>query len=235
MHNGLKTMGLGVLCAVLAHTAALADVKITSQETGGWQVEAQNEPLTGVLGAIAKTAGIKVSGTAKLVENPMVTGVYEGSLDTVLRRLLRNSDYAFQTIANEDGTRKIIRLVVLSGVKGKAPNARAIKAARKLPVARRINKPLSAEEKDQGTRVASLLNKRAQLVVGAGAEAAPEKTPEKPPAQGNTGITRNADGSFDITPEAQARMAEATRRAQQDLQALVSSLRRNENNQSGGN
>ena len=232
MQNWLKMMGLGTLCAVLAHTAAQADVNITAQNTG-WQVEAQNEPLTGVLNAISKSVGIKVSGTAKLVENPMITGVYEGSLDTVLRRLLRNSDYAFQTIANADGTRKITRLVVLSGRKGKASKARPLNAPRKLPTARRIEKPLSAKEKDQGARVASLLNKRAQLVTGMPADAAPEQPPETPPAQGNTGITRNADGSFDITPEAQARMAEATRRAQQDLQALVASLRRNENNQGG--
>ncbi len=232
MQNRLKTIGLGVLCAVLANTAVQAKVNITAQETG-WQVDAQNEPLTGVLNAISKTAGIKVSGTAKLVENPMITGVYEGPLETVLRRLLRNSDYAFQTVPRADGTRKITRLVVLSGRKGKASKARPMVAPRKLPTAKRMEKPLTQKEKEQGTRVASLLNKRAQLVVGTDAKTAPEQTPDTPPAQGSTGITRNADGSFDITPEAQARMAEATRRAQQDLQALVASLRRNENNQSG--
>ncbi|PHS24161.1 MAG: hypothetical protein COA85_08660 [Robiginitomaculum sp.] len=232
MKNWLKPIGLGALCAVFTYTTAQADVKITAQDTG-WHVDAQNEPLTGILNAISKSVGIKVSGTAKLVENPIITGVYEGSLDTVLRRLLRNSDYAFQTIANDDGSRKITRLVVLSGVKGKASRARPANVARKLPTAKRIGKPLSAKEKEQGSRVASLLNKRAQLVASAGAKAVPEQAPDTLPAQGNTGITRNADGSFDITPEAQAHMAEATRRAQQDLQALVASLRRNENNQGG--
>lgn len=234
MQNWLKTIGLGVFLTLLAHTTVHADVNITAQETG-WQVDAQNEPLTGILNAISKTAGIKVSGTAKLVENPMITGMYEGPLETVLRRLLRNSDYAFQTVTKKDGTRKITRLVVLSGRKGKAAKARPIVAPRKLPTAKRIENPLTQEEKEQGTRVASLLNKRAQLVTGIQTEAAPEQASENSPARSNTGITRNADGSFDITPEAQARMAEATRRAQQDLQALVASLRRNANNQSSDN
>ncbi|PHS23605.1 MAG: hypothetical protein COA84_10805 [Robiginitomaculum sp.] len=234
MQNWVQILALGALCALLTGTAVLADVDVKAID-GGWQIEAKNEPLTGVLDAISKTAGIKISGTAKLIENPMINGVYKGSLDKVLPRLLRSADYAFITGTDKNGQSHITRLVLLSGAKGKAPSARAMTAARKLPAARRItNNAPTAKDKEQGARVTSLLTKRVQTVAGVEPEANPAAEPEEDNAPQTSGITRNADGGFDITPEAQARMAEATRRAQQDLQALVSAIRRNDN-QSGDN
>jgi hypothetical protein len=234
MQNWVQVFALGVLCTLLTGTAAFADLSVKAID-GGWQIDAKDEPLTSVLDAISKTAGIKISGTAKLIENPMINGVYKGSLDKVLPRILRSSDYAFITGMDKNGQSRITRLVLLSGAKGKAPSARAMTAARKLPAARRITKnTTTAKDKAQGERVASLLTKRVQTVAGIAPQTDPNAEPEEDNAPRTSGITRNADGGFDITPEAQARMAEATRRAQQDLQALVSALRRNDN-QSGDN
>ncbi len=233
MRNWVQTIGAGVLCVLMASTAAWADVQVKAIQAG-WQVDAQNEPLTSVLNTIGKKAGIKVSGTTKLIENPNITAVYEGSLDTVLRRLLRGADYAFETVADDDGNSRITRLVVLSGTKGRAPSARAVNTARKLPAPRSTGANLTAEERSQGARVTSLLTQRAALVAGVQGEAVPEQASDETQNPASSGITRNTDGTFDITPEAQARMAEATRRAQQDLQALVSAIRRNEDNQGGG-
>jgi len=235
MRDWVQVLAVGVLCTLLTGTAVFADVNVKAIDKG-WQVDANNEPLTSVLDAVSKAVGIKISGTAKLIDNPKINGVYKGSLDKVLPRLLRNADYAFITGTDKNGQSRITRLVLLSGAKGKAPSARAMTAARKLPAPRRItNNAPTTKDKKQGQRVASLLTKRAQSVAGIEPEAAPEAEPEEDSAPQSSGITRNANGGFDITPEAQARMAEATRRAQQDLQALVSSLRRNENNQSGDN
>jgi hypothetical protein len=237
MQNWLKVFGTGVVCALLSSTVALAEVKVSAVDAG-WNVNAQDEPLSDVLKAMGKTIGIKISGTTKLVNDPSITGIYEGDLETVFRRLLRNSDYAFETVADENGAKRITRLILLSGVKGKAPSRRAINAARKLPAPRKVPKPLSEAEKKQGERVTSLLAKRAQLTAGIESEAPQPPTAKDDPDKVNatsSGITRNADGSFDITPEAQARMAEATRRARQDLEALVTAIRRNDNNSGDNN
>ncbi len=237
MQNWMKVVGAGVLCTLLASTAALADIQVKTIDEG-WQIDAQDEPLTNVLGTISKKAGIKVSGITKLVEDPSISGVFEGSLESVLRRLLRGSDYAFETVTNEDGMNRIVRLIVLSGIKGKAPTARAINTAKRLPSSKKANGELSAKEREQGTRVTSILTQRAQLGAGNKGETPKAQVSDENQDQkrsSGSGITRNTDGSFDITPEAQARMAEATRRAQQDLQALVAAIQRNDDNQNGDN
>ncbi len=238
MQNRIRNIIIGAFGLALSGTAALADVQIQSITGANWQIDAQNEPLTGVLKAIANKVGIKVSGTTKLRDDPMITGKFEGSLEDILPRLMRSADYAFETRKDAQGNARITRLIVLSGIKGRAPTARAVNTARKLPPARTSSASLSADEKAQGARVTSLLTKRAQLNAGIQAEAAPDQnadTKDDPKRTSGSGITRNADGGFDISPEAQARMAEATRRAQQDLQALVAAIRRNENNTNGDN
>ncbi len=238
MQNLLRTFAASTVIIVLANGAALAD--ITVNKTGDvWKIDAQNEPLTGVLSTVSKKAGIKVSGTAKLVRNTKVTGLYEGDLNSVLRRILRGTDYAFETVADEDGTTRITRLIVLSGIKGKAPSARAVSSAKRLPATRASQKPTPAQA-EQAARVTTLLNRQVSLLAPQQGGDAPTQTPEATndpdgATPRSTGITRNTDGSFDITPEAQARMAEATRRAQQDLQALVAAVRRNENNTGDAN
>ena len=231
MRNRLLSLAIGALSLSAVAIHAQAEVAVRTVD-GGWQVKASNEPLTGVLDAIAKRAGIKVSGTAKLIDDPVMTGVYQGSLQSILQRLLRDSDYAFETAATAQGGSRITRLVVLSGTKGKAPR-RAVKTARRLPPAQQKAHPLTAEEKRQGERVNALLAQRARL--GAGLQTPETADNSNKTGAGGSGITRNPDGSFDISPEAQARMAEATRKAQQDLQALVAAIRRSEQNRNGGN
>ncbi len=231
MRNRLLSLAIGALSLSAVAMHAQAEVTVRTVD-GGWQVKASNEPLTGVLDAIAKRAGIKVSGTAKLIDDPVMTGVYQGSLQSILQRLLRDSDYAFETAATAQGGNRITRLVVLSGTKGKAAPRRAVKTARRLPPAQQKAHPLTAEEKRQGERVNALLAQRAR--VGAGLQNPETTDNSNKTGAGGSGITRNPDGSFDISPEAQARMAEATRKAQQDLQALVAAIRRNEQNRNGG-
>ncbi len=229
MCNRFYILAIGALSLSLFAAAAQARVDVRAVDDG-WYVKASGEPLTGVLGAIAKSAGIKVSGTTKLVDDPVITGVYQGDLETILPRLLRGADYAFESAATAQGGSRITRLVVLSGIKGKAPK-RAVKTARRLPPAQQPARPLTPEEKQQGERVTALLTQRARL--GGGMQPAADRDDSR--NGGGTGITRNPDGSFDISPEAQARMAEATRKAQQNLQALVAAIRRNERNQNSGN
>jgi len=233
MQKWLHGLAISFVLSAVFTVGAQARVEVSTVD-GNWKVAARDEPLTGVLGAIAQSAGIKVSGTAKLVDDPVMSGVYQGSLETILQRLLRGTDYAFETAASAQGGSRITRLVLLSGVKGKAPVRRAVNTARRLP-SRQPVRALSADEKRQGERVNTLLAQRARL--GAGMQPQSISAGGAKPDQGqpsSSGITRNADGSFDISPEAQARMAEATRQAQQDLQALVAAIRRNEQNRNNG-
>ncbi len=213
--------------SLLISTGAQAEVTVKAIDTG-WKVEAKEEPLTGILRAIAKHAAIKISGTAKLVEDPAMSGVYEGSIETILPKLLRQSDYVFQTTKDANGVSRVSKLVLLSGVKGRAPSARAINAARKLPDNRPSAMPLTAQEQQQGSRVTALLTQQARVSAGIESDAGQANADDQSDTPNSSGITRNSDGSFSISPEAQARLAQASAQANQDLQALVSSIRRNE-------
>ena len=218
----------GLLLAVFA-TPVLAEVVI-KKEDANWQVQAKDEPVTGVLAAIGKRADIKISGTRKLISDPEISGAWDGPIDVVLSRILRGVDYVTETGPAADGSLRITRLIVLSGEVGQEPTARAVRAARKLQ-----NPPTTAEiqqAKQDGARVTSLLNTQARMVAGAPGESSPDeqRANAMAAAGGGSGITRNEDGTFDIDPETQARLAEATRRAQADLLALTNALRQNENN-----
>ncbi|MBL1430385.1 MAG: hypothetical protein COA60_002510 [Robiginitomaculum sp.] len=222
----IKFFSTIVIAITLSITPAMADVTVKKQDNG-WQVTADAEPITSVLEALGKQAGIKISGTNKLIADPQITGNWSGPLEDVLARILRGADYATETAIAKDGSQYIVRLIVLSGEIGQAPAPRAMQAARRLPT------PPTAEQTEQikrdGARVTGLLETKARVVAGL------PHSPSNPVAEarttragGGNGITRNEDGSFDIDPETQARLAEATRRAQADLQALVNALRQNE-------
>jgi hypothetical protein len=220
------------MTAMLAATPAMAEVTVEKQDAG-WKVEADAEPITSVLSALSKQTGLKISGTKKLISDPQITGSFEGSLETVLARMLRGIDYATETTTDADGNQKIARLIVLSGEIGKAPSARAVRAARKLPTP--PTPAQTAQAKEDGARVTNLLETKARVVAGlsSGDGSAAGSASAAEPARAGSGITRNEDGTFDIDPETQARMAEATRRAQADLQALVNALRQNEDGDGG--
>jgi hypothetical protein len=212
------------LVLTLSVTSAIADVSVAKQD-GEWHVTADAEPITSVLETLGKQAGIKISGTNKLISNPQITGNWNGTLEEVLARILRGADYATEIAIADDGSQYIVRLIVLSGEIGQSPAPRAIQAARKLPT------PPTAEQAEQlkkdGTRVTGLLETKARVVAGLPHNSSNPVSETRSAGSGN-GITRNEDGSFDIDPETQARLAEATRRAQADLQALVNAINQNE-------
>jgi len=213
----------------LLATSAVADVSVEKQGTS-WQVIANQEPVTGVLSALGKQAGIKIAGTRKLISDPQISGSWDGSIDVVLSRILRGVDYVTETGVNSDGTLRITRLIVLSGEVGQEPSTRAVRTARKLQ-----NLPTAAETaqaKEDGQRVTSLLDNKARVIAGLPntTGSSGQSLEQDNSAGGGGGITRNEDGTFDIDPQTQARMAEATRRAQADLQALVNALRQSESN-----
>lgn len=219
-----------LLLAALMPVAALADVTVEQSEAG-WSVKADHEPLSKVLATLGKRAQIKVTGTEKLVTDPDISGSWQGDSDTILARILRGVDYAAETATDKHGKERIVRVVVLSGQAGKASTARTARQARKLPA------PMSQEDRKkaqaEGKQVTQMLEARARIA--AGQHSAPKGQVSTNPSSGSTssGINRNADGTYDIDPATQARMAEATQQAQQNLQALVNSLRRAEQNQQG--
>jgi len=211
---------LPVACiAVLLLSASAAWAGVTVEKKNQqWHVHADAEPISQVLAALGQQTGIKISGTQKLLTDPEISGEFTGSLAVVLSRILRGIDYATETAPNKTGELEITRLIVLSGEVGQAPIARVA------PIPRRLQRPLSqaevAQAEEDGARVSTLLQTTAQVAGG---------LPITSANNSGGGISRNEDGSFAIEPEAQARMAEATRRAQADLQALINSLRQNEN------
>jgi len=219
-----SSLSLSLLCG-----SALADVSVQKQDSG-WHVEANAEPITQVLTELGKQSGLKISGTRKLITDPQITGTYDGDMKTVLARILRGVDYATETTLDENGQTQITRLIVLSGQIGQAPSARAVRTARRVAAP-----PTAAEQqqaKEDGARVTGLLETKARVVAGldTSVDTSGDNTPAQPAATNGSGITRNPDGTFEIDPATQAQMAEATRRAQADLQALVNALRQNEDN-----
>lgn len=219
----IKLFSTIAIAITLSIAPAMADVSVTKQDNK-WHVNADAEPITSVLEAFGKRAGIKISGTNKLITDPQITGNWSGTVDEVLARILRGADYATETAIAADGSQYIVRLIVLSGEIGQAPAPRAMQAARKLPT------PPTAEQSEQmkkdGVRVTGLLETKARVVAGLPVNS--QTTSAEVRTGGGNGITRNEDGSFEIDPETQARLAEATRRAQADLQALVNALQQNE-------
>ncbi|MBL4617438.1 MAG: hypothetical protein JKY46_07050 [Robiginitomaculum sp.] len=211
------------LALTLSVTSAIADVSVAKQDNE-WHVKANAEPITSVLETLGKHAGIKISGTNKLITDPQITGNWNGTLKEVLARILRGADYATETATAADGSQYIVRLIVLSGEIGQSPTPRTIQAARRLPT------PPTAEQTEQlkkdGTRVTGLLETKARVIAGLPVDS--QTTTAEARTSRGSGITRNEDGSFDIDPETQARLAEATRRAQADLQALVNAINQNE-------
>lgn len=217
-----------LMMAFVTPLTAQAEVNVQKQN-GHWHVQASNEPMSKVLSALARKANIKVSGTEKLVSDPEISGSWDGDAESVLARILREVDYATETATDKHGQTRITRVVVLSGQVGKNPKNRAVRQARKLPA--HMSPAERQQAKKEGQQVTKLLESRARLA--AGQPMAPKGQDTAKPSRGanSSGITRNPDGTYDIDPETQARMAEATQRAQQNLQALVNSLHRADQDQ----
>lgn len=219
--------------ALLALSAALliapqAGAEIRTDRNGGvWTVSAEGERLSAVLAALQAEAGFRLVGADRLIVDPPVHTEVTGDLDTVLSRLLSGRDYALVYGETPETTGQVQRVVLLTGRAGSAPNESHRLTATRLPPAsetsaedaarvsaalqRQIQPLIEAEEIEAGTRTTSL---------SGGPGARRDAPPAAPPGGGATGD--------DLDAETQAQLAEATRRASQDLQALVNALRQHE-------
>lgn len=214
---------------VSAALVAPAAADVTATRNGDdWQVSATGDRLSEVLTAIRDEAGFRLVGLDRLEEDPAVDTQLEGSLADVMARLLQGYDYAVVYGETPETEGEIQRIVLLSGRAGTAPDDSQRIAPRRLD-------PAASEE--DGERVTEMLARQVQPLVDAdngvetttvAANAAPA---DANPSDTPSGETGNGD-DYDLDPETQAQLAEATRRAQQDLEALVNSLRAHED---GGN
>ncbi len=227
----IQRFGLtATLLASLALTAgAHADISVEEND-GNWQVSAEGEALSEVLSAIQAEADFRLVGADRLVEDNAVTTEIEGSLDDVLNRLLSGFDYALVYGETPETRSQLQRVVLLSGRSGDAPDETQRLSVERLP------SDMSTED---GERVSDLLARQVQPLLAA--EAGETETADanvtvaassSSSASTSSGSDTDDGGSgddYELDPETQAALAEATRRAQQDLQALVNALQNAEN------
>lgn len=214
-----STLASAVLAA--AFIAPLAQADITATRSGEtWQVNAEGERLSEVLSAIQSEAGFRLVGLDRLEEDPAVDTELTGSLAEVMARLLQGYDYAVVYGETPETEGEIQRLVLLSGRAGTAPDDSQRIAPRRLD-------PDTTEE--DGARVSEMLTRQVQPLVDADNGVEPTTVAANTTPSSGENETPPADGEdYDLDPETQAQLAEATRRAQQDLEALVNSLRAHE-------
>lgn len=223
-----------LLAGTVLFSAAPAWADIQARESNGvWQVSAEGERLSQVLTAIQSEAGFRLVGADRLIDDNAVTVDLTGPLDDVIARLLQGFDYALVYGETPDTEGQIQRLVLLSGRTGSAPD----ESQRAGPT--RLSDETMTEE--DGERVSALLQRQVQpLVDGDNGEDSASTTQvaalPSGSSSGNGDSTGNEGGSGDdLDAETQAQLAEATQRAQRDLEALVRALREQENNQNDGN
>jgi len=217
---------VSVLTATLLFMpAAMADISI-SQSDDVWQVSATGEPLSEVLASIQAEAGFRLVGAGRLIDDEPVTTELSGSLGDVLVRLLDGFDYALvygETPETED---QLQRVVLLSGRTGDAPDESQRLSVERLP---------SELTDEDGERVSDLLARQVQPLIDAesgatGAGVGENASLSAEPAAPSTAPATSSGDDYELDPETQAALAEATRRAQQDLQALVNALQAAEDN-----
>ncbi|PHR59679.1 MAG: hypothetical protein COA47_09275 [Robiginitomaculum sp.] len=204
--------------------AAWADVSAKRIGTD-WQVTAKAEGLKSVTVTLAEQAGFQISGASRLSSNNPITGSWSGSVVGILSRILHDVDYVTETGTDKFGEQRILRLVILSGTIGQMPAFRGPIIARRVP-----QKPSAkqlASTRSDGNQVAALLATKTGMAGQKSGQTDEDTKPNRRP-----GIKRNADGTYEISPETRTRISQANRRAQSDLQALVNSLQnqRRENN-----
>lgn len=213
------------LASLLASAALIAPAAadVNAERNGdSWQVSASGDRLSAVLTAIRDEAGFRLVGLDRLEEDPAINADLEGSLAEVMSRLLQGYDYAVVYGETPETEGEIQRIVLLSGRAGTAPDDSQRIAPRRLD-------PEVTEE--DGERVSAMLARQVQPLVDAdngvetttvASNTTPSNPSDTPSNEGGTGD----DGELDA--ETQAQLAEATRRAQADLEALVNSLRAHE-------
>ncbi|GJL97567.1 MAG: hypothetical protein DHS20C06_13840 [Hyphobacterium sp.] len=225
----IQRFGLTVTAmASLALTgSAYADISVQEND-GDWQVSAEGEALSEVLSAIQAEANFRLVGADRLVDDNAVTTEIEGSLDDVLNRLLSGFDYALVYGETPETRSQLQRVVLLSGRSGNAPDETQRLSVERLP---------SDMSTDDGERVSDLLARQVQPLLAAesGETGSTDTTvaiASTTPSSASSSSGSDSDGGgddYELDPETQAALAEATRRAQQDLQALVNALQNAEN------
>lgn len=216
--------------AVTAIPSAIADVSVAETE-GQWQVTADGDRLSEILQSIQSQAGFRLVGADRLTDDPVITIEVSGTLDDVLARLLTGFDYALVYGESPETENQLQRVVLLSGRAGEAPDE-----SQRLSVERL--QPEFTEE--DGERVSELLQRQVQPLIdaesdlsgeasGGGTMSTAAASPSESSPSSNDGDGSDNAGDGEIDPATQEALAEATRRAQQDLQALVNALRAAEN------
>lgn len=224
MHYSSRLLMAAALALTSAATAA-ADISVEDSD-GVWTVSATGEPLSEVLAAIQSEAGFRLVGADRLIDDNAVSADISGALGDVLARLLSGFDYALVYGETPETSDELQRVVLLSGRSGDAPDETQRLTVERLP------DELSEED---GERVSDLLARQVQPLMDAesgttdatGGEAGTlSAAPETP----STAPPTSSGDDYELDPETQAALAEATRRAQQDLQALVNALQAAEEN-----
>ncbi|MCH8488827.1 MAG: hypothetical protein LAT81_02710 [Oceanicaulis sp.] len=214
---------------LLAAAPAQDDIRI-EQADGVWRISADDQRLGDVLHGLGAEAGFRLTGAERFASERVFNVSLEGSLDQVLQSLLRDRDYVFvyDEAAGSDSVGQ--RLVLLSGRPGSAPN----QSRRSEP--QRLADSFQASP-DDTARLAVMLQNQLQPYLFVETE-----TPGGARGPASTGVaaagTPPRSGAGDDAPVqpdtvSDAQMAEATRRAQADLRALVNALRQHESQTSG--
>ncbi|WBQ10929.1 hypothetical protein L2D01_03900 [Hyphomonadaceae bacterium ML37] len=229
MLNSIATAGVVLL---LAAAPAHDDIRI-EQADGVWRVSADDQRLGDVLHGLGAQAGFTLTGAERFASERVFNVALEGSLEHVLQALLRDRDYVlvYDETAAADTSGQ--RLVLLSGRMGADPTPS------QRPEPQRLADSFEASPEDTA-RLAAMLQNQVQPYLfaeqddtqdrGAGAPvsatggAAGAAAPDRGPA----GDAAQPEAASD------AQMAEATRRAQADLRALVNALRQHESQSSEG-
>lgn len=216
------------LASILASAALIAPAAadVNAERNGDtWQVSASGDRLSEVLSAIRDEAGFRLVGLDRLEEDPAIDAELQGTLADVVSRLLQGYDYAVVYGETPETEGEIQRIVLLSGRAGTAPDDSQRIAPRRLD-------PETTEE--DGERVSAMLARQVQPLVDADNGVETTTVASNTVAAGNgadapSGDGGNGEGDYELDAETQAQLAEATRRAQADLEALVNSLRAHEN------
>jgi len=223
IQSKLRILALAAMVSIAP--SAWADISVSHAE-GVWEVSATGEPLSDVLASIQSEVGFRLVGADRLIDDNPVNAELSGSLNDVLARLLDGFDYALVYGETPETENQLQRVVLLSGRSGDAPDESQRLSVERLP---------SELTDEDGERVSNLLARQVQPLIDAESDTSDagignNASLSAAPAAPSTAPATSSGDDYELDPETQAALAEATRRAQQDLQALVNALQAAENN-----
>ncbi|WP_421785402.1 hypothetical protein [Hyphobacterium sp.] len=226
MRPSLPVLGFSISAFALITASAGAEIAVR-QSDDQWQVSADGDALSEVLNALRDEADFRLVGADRLIDDRPVTADLSGELGDILARLLAGYDYALVYGDTPQTQSQLQRVVLLSGRSGEAPDE-----SQRLRV-ERISEGVSEED---GARVSDMLQRQVQPLIdaenGVQSGEAADSNAAVASADGAAAPspTNGSDDDYALDPETQAALAEATLRAQQDLQALVNALQAAEGN-----